>query len=110
MPDFVQVTTTTETREDAERIARALVERRLAACAQIVGPIHSVYWWEGAVQRSEEWMCILKTSEERFHDLEEAIGEVHPYDVPEVLAVPVVAGNRSYLDWLDEELSHRKEA
>jgi periplasmic divalent cation tolerance protein len=92
--------TTTETREDAQRIADALVEARLAGCVQIVGPIASTYWWEGHIERAEEWLCMVKTREDRFGGIEEIIGALHPYDVPEILATPVVAGSVPYLTWL----------
>ena len=105
MSDFIQVITTTDSRESAAEIARTLVSQRLAGCVQVLGPITSTYWWEGDVETSEEWLCLIKTSRERYADLEEAIRRAHPYDVPEILAVPVAAGSQSYLDWLDAELA-----
>lgn len=104
MTDAIQVFTTVDSREAAGAIARALVERRLAACAQIVGPIESTYWWEGAVETAQEWLCIVKSTQERYPALESAIREHHPYDVPEILALPVSAGHSAYLDWLRGEL------
>lgn len=104
MTDFLQVMTTTETRADAERIARALVERRLAGCVQVIGPLHSTYWWESAVETAEEYLCLVKSSREAYPALEAAIQELHPYDVPEILAVPVAAGSAAYLAWLQGEL------
>jgi periplasmic divalent cation tolerance protein len=104
MSDFLQVLTTTATRADAERIARALVERRLAGCVQVLGPIHSTYWWEGAVETAEEYLCLAKSSRESYPALEAAIQELHPYDVPEILAIPVAAGSPAYLSWLQGEL------
>lgn len=104
MTGFLQVMTTTANQEDAERIARALVERRLAGCVQVVGPIHSTYWWEGAVETADEYLCLVKSSREAYPALEAAIQELHPYDVPEILAVPVAAGSAAYLTWLQGEL------
>ncbi|HVU90235.1 MAG TPA: divalent-cation tolerance protein CutA [Pirellulales bacterium] len=104
MSDALQVVTTTETKADAERIAAALVERRLAACVQIVGPITSTFRWEGKIQTSEEWLCIVKTRRPLYVLVEEAIRELHPYQVPEILATAVVAGSQTYLDWLRGEL------
>ena len=95
--------TTTALREEAERIARELVEARLAACVQIVGPITSTYRWQGRIETGEEWQCWAKTRGELFARVEEAIRRIHPYEVPEILAVPVVAGSASYLAWLDAE-------
>jgi periplasmic divalent cation tolerance protein len=104
MTDAIQVITTTGTKADAGKIARALLEERLAACVQIVGPITSSYWWDGEIEQAEEWLCLIKSSADRFEQLEQAIRAVHPYDVPEILAVPVAAGNADYLAWLREEL------
>jgi len=104
MTHFIQVVTTTETKANAQAIARALVEKRLAACVQIIGPITSTYRWQGKIEMAEEWMCLIKSRRDLYEALEEAIREVHPYDVPEILAVPVVAGSRDYLVWLDGEL------
>ena len=104
MTEFIQVVTTTETKDQAQRIAQAVVEKRLAACAQIVGPISSTYWWKGKVESADEWMCLMKTRNDLFADLERAIREIHPYEVPEIVAVPIVAGSASYMNWLDNEL------
>ncbi len=103
MPTHIQVVTTTALRDEAERIARELVEARLAACAQIVGPILSTYRWQGKIETGEEWQCWAKTRGELFARVEDAIRRIHRYEVPEILAVPVVAGSASYLAWLDTE-------
>jgi periplasmic divalent cation tolerance protein len=100
---YIQVVTTTARREEAERIARELVERRLAACAQIVGPITSIYRWQGKIETDEEWQCWCKTRGELFARVEEAIRGMHPYEVPEILAMPVAAGSERYLAWLEEQ-------
>ena len=104
MTVYVQVITTTETKADAQAIADALVERRLAACVQIVGPITSTYRWQEKIETASEWMCVIKSRQDLYDALEAAILEVHPYDVPEILAMPVVAGSKDYLAWLDSEL------
>jgi periplasmic divalent cation tolerance protein len=104
MTEFLQLLTTTATRADAEAIARALVERRLAGCVQVAGPISSTYWWQDEVETAEEYLCLIKSSGEAYPALETAIRELHPYDVPEILAFPVVAGNPDYLTWLGGEL------
>jgi periplasmic divalent cation tolerance protein len=105
MTDTIQVITTTGSREDAARVARALVEARLAACVQVIGPITSTYWWQGAIEEAAEYLCLAKTRRDRFAAVEAAIRAVHPYDVPEVLAVPVEAGSAAYLAWLAGELT-----
>jgi periplasmic divalent cation tolerance protein len=106
MPDFIQVFMTAEKREEAENIARAMVEKRLAACAQLLGPIKSTYWWEDKIERSDEWLCIMKTQKDLFEKLEKAIREMHPYDVPEIVALPIVAGSQDYLKWLAFVIEH----
>jgi periplasmic divalent cation tolerance protein len=105
MSPYLQVVTTTETADQAEQIARALVERRLAACVQIVGPIRSIYRWQGQIESAQEWQCWIKTRAERFEAVRAAIVGLHTYQVPEILALPVEAGHGPYLAWLDEQLS-----
>jgi periplasmic divalent cation tolerance protein len=104
MTEFIQVYTTTENEDDARMIAQRVVGKRLAACSQVVGPIFSTYWWEGAIEEAEEWLCIMKSKKDLFDRLEEAILGVHPYDVPEIVAVPIVSGNQKYLQWLNQEV------
>jgi periplasmic divalent cation tolerance protein len=104
MSDIIQVTTTTESKEDADRIATTLVDRRLAACAQVSGPIESVYWWKEEVDRSQEWVCSVKTRHELYALVEDSIHQLHPYEVPEIIAVPVVAGSRAYLQWVEDQV------
>ncbi len=105
MTSYIQVVTTTARREEAQRIARELVEKRLAACAQVVGPITSIYRWQDKIETDEEWQCWCKTRGELFTQVEEAIRSMHPYETPEILAVPVVAGSERYLAWLDAQTS-----
>jgi periplasmic divalent cation tolerance protein len=98
--EYLQVITTVASREDARRIARTLVERRLAGCVQVVGPISSTYRWQGSIEEDEEWLCLIKTAEARYLEVEGALREVHPYETPEIIAHPIVAGGRDYLAWL----------
>lgn len=104
MTKFIQVATTVAKKKDAERIATMLVTKRLAACVQIVGPITSVYRWKGKMERTKEWLCIAKTRATLFGAVEKAIREIHPYDIPEILAIPITLGNAAYVRWLDKEL------
>ncbi len=104
MTETIQVITTTASRPEADRIASALVERQLAACVQISGPINSTYRWQGNVETSEEWLCTVKTRNDLYAEVEQAIKELHSYDEPEILAVPVQAGSSGYLDWLDVQV------
>jgi periplasmic divalent cation tolerance protein len=91
--------------EDAERIARALVERRLAACVNVVPGVGSFYRWKGEVCRDEEWLLVVKTREEKLDALREALVALHPYELPELVALPIEAGHAPYLAWLDEGVS-----
>jgi periplasmic divalent cation tolerance protein len=102
MPTYLQVLTAVDSREQAQRLARIVVEARLAACAQVIGPITSTYWWQGRMETAEEFLCLMKTREDLYPALEQAIQEAHPYQVPEILATPVAAGLKTYLAWLDE--------
>ena len=104
MTDYIQIYTTTEKREEAKDIARNVVEKRLAACAQVLGPIASTYWWKGMIEEAEEWMCIMKSRRDLYEKLEATIRSIHPYEEPEILAVPIEAGSQGYLNWLDREL------
>ena len=100
MERYVQTVTTTGSRADARRIARALVDRRLAACVQILGPVESTYRWQGKVVTAGEWLCLIKTTRARYRQLAAAIADLHPYDTPEIVSLPIAAGSRRYLAWL----------
>ncbi len=104
MADYLQIQTTAGSEEEAERIGATLVERRLAACVQVVGPIASHYRWQGSLERSTEWLCLAKTSTERYTELEMAIRDLHSYEEPEIIATPIVAGSPGYLKWLGQVL------
>ena len=103
MGRYIQVSTTVERKEDADRIAKILVERRAVACAQVIGPIRSTYWWKGRLEESTEWLCVMKTREDLYADLEASLKATHPYEVPEIVAVPVTKGSEDYLRWIEEE-------
>ncbi|SPL93942.1 Periplasmic divalent cation tolerance protein CutA [[Actinomadura] parvosata subsp. kistnae] len=105
MAEFVEVHVTVPDRDAAERIADVVVGERLAAAAQLVAPITSVYWWRGEVNRAKEWLLFMKTTAERFDELAAAIRELHPYEVPQIIAVPLVAGTADYLEWIRQETS-----
>jgi len=90
-------------RETAERLAGALVEQRVAACVNILAPCRSVYRWKGAVQREEEHPVLIKTTAERYPALEAAIRAAHPYELPEIIAVPIERGLPAFLAWVDAE-------
>jgi len=103
MAEYIEVHTTIDSREGAQKIANDIVSKHLAACVQTSGPITSTYWWQGKMEQAEEWVCTAKTRSELYNELELAIKEVHTYDVPEILAVAIVAGNADYLNWVTQE-------
>lgn len=102
MSDFVVAMTTVPVDFDARALASALVERGLAVCVNVLPGVTSVYRWEGAVQTDREQQLIIKTSADRIGALDEAIAALSPYDVPEFIVLPIVAGSSAYLAWLDE--------
>ncbi|MEX2317367.1 MAG: divalent-cation tolerance protein CutA [Pirellulales bacterium] len=104
MSEFVQITTTTGTREVAERIATELVSRRLAACVQVGGPIQSTFRWQDKLETTEEWFCLAKTERGQLNAIERLLAELHPYEVPELVATPIVAGGAAYLKWMAEQI------
>lgn len=101
--EFVQLQTTLDDRKDAEALIREVVERRLAACGQLVGPIESTYWWKGSIEEAQEWLCVFKTRAELASDLEDLILERHTYDVPEIVALPIVGLSEAYGEWIENE-------
>jgi len=107
MSDALVALSTVASLEDAERIARALVERRLAACVNVVPGLTSIYAWKGAVETERELLLVIKTRRQRFEELRAALVELHPYEVPELIALPVEAGHAPYLDWLQASTDAR---
>jgi len=105
MARHLQVFVTFPGAADAERAARMLVDRRLAACVQVIGPIASTYRWQGRVETAREWLCLAKTDEQRWPGLVAAVEADHPYDTPEVVALPITGGSARYLAWLDSSLA-----
>ena len=105
MPELIQVITTTAEQTDAQRIAALLVDQRLAACTQVSGPLESSYWWNDRIETAREWQVVVKTRGDMYEAVEAAIRAAHPYDAPEVLAIPVVAVSSSYRMWLLAQLA-----
>ena len=102
--EYLVVVTSFPSREAADAASAELVERRLAACVQVAGPIASTYRWQGQIEMSTEWSCTIKTRRDRYADLETALRKLHPYDTPEILAHTVVEGSPDYLRWIDASL------
>jgi periplasmic divalent cation tolerance protein len=103
----VLVYTTYPSLAEAERIGKAVLERRLAACVNILPGIISHYWWEGAIERGEEVVMIIKTRASRAEEVRAAVKELHPYTVPAILVLPIEGGEPAYLDWLMRETAPR---
>ena len=104
MNEIIQVVTTTGSRADAERIGRELIERRLAACVQIDGPIASIYRWQGAIESADEWRLSIKSLGSLFPQLEAAVRALHPYETPEILATAFVGVSEAYRQWLEAQV------
>lgn len=103
MTDVLVVQTAINSPEAAQKIADAVVSRRLAACCWVSGPIASTYWWQGRVEQAREWVCTMKTRQELYEQLEQVILANHPYTVPGIVATPVSAGSAAYLAWITGE-------
>jgi periplasmic divalent cation tolerance protein len=103
MADFMQVVTTVDSEEAAALLACGVIGARLAACVQIVGPIRSLYWWQGALEDTREWQLLIKTTSARLAELEAHIKANHRYETPEITASEIPWGSREYLDWISAE-------
>jgi len=102
MSKFIVVFVTCGSEEEALKIARALVEERLAACANMVSPLRSIYRWEGKIWDEKEWLLVIKTQQSRFKDLAKRVKALHSYSVPEIIALPITEGSPAYLNWIEE--------
>lgn len=104
MTDKIVVINTCGSAEEAETLARTLIDQRLAACVTVISPAKSFYRWNGAVTNSVEWLLLIKTSRPLFARLQTLLQSSHTYEVPEIIALPIVEGSSNYLSWLDSEL------
>jgi periplasmic divalent cation tolerance protein len=109
MTDKLVVLVTCRSAKEAERIARRLVQARLAACGNIVrSPVRSIYRWKDKIESAREFLLVIKTSRRRFAELQAAIKHLHSYEVPEIIALPIAAGSQGYLSWLADSVALRK--
>ena len=99
---YIQVSTTVSKKSDGESIARVLSEKHLSACVQIAS-VTSVYQWKGKLQKSKEWSCVIKTKKNLYKKVEQAIKNLSPYELPEIVANPILGGSKEYLAWMDDE-------
>jgi periplasmic divalent cation tolerance protein len=95
---------TAASRPEAETIAEALIQAKLAACVTLL-PVYSIYTWQGAIHKDEEWQLLIKSELDRFPELETKIRELHSYDVPEIIAIPIVTGSSPYLQWISNTVN-----
>ena len=102
-----QVTTTLPDQAAADRLGTTLVQERLVACAQVTGPVSSTYRWQGRVNHSIEWYCHLKTTLSRLPAIKRRIRELHPYETPELIAVPITDGDQHYLEWIEQSVGEQ---
>ncbi|HEX9197126.1 MAG TPA: divalent-cation tolerance protein CutA [Candidatus Bathyarchaeia archaeon] len=107
MTEFIQVSTTVNSKERADKIASKLLDERAASCVQVLGPIQSTYWWKGRIERAREWICFIKARADDYRRIEAFIRKIHPYDAPEILAFPVLRGNADYLNWIKRETARK---
>jgi periplasmic divalent cation tolerance protein len=94
---------TAPSQQEAEMIAETLLQERLAACVTIL-PVQSIYRWQGTIHNDQEWQLLIKSERDRFADLEIKIRQIHPYEVPEIIALPIVAGSLPYLNWISQQV------
>jgi periplasmic divalent cation tolerance protein len=104
MSRYIQVATTLPSEDKARHLARDLINRRLAACVQVSGPITSTYRWQDHVEESQEWICTAKTRADIFSRISQAISELHPYELPEIIATAIIDISSSYAQWLDQQV------
>ena len=109
MTDKIVVLSTCASPEDAARIARSLVEKKLAACVNVMPAVRSFYRWQGAIEDDQESLLVIKSSRGLFDQLRAELEKLHSYEVPEVIAVPIVDGSEGYLEWLERELAAKLE-
>jgi len=114
MTDKIVVLTTCDSQKAAAKLARELVEARLAACVNILPGVHSVYRWRDArgkneLEEADEWLLVIKSRRDLFAALRETIAKLHSYDIPELIALPVVEGSEPYLAWMDQQLGAQKQ-
>ncbi len=102
---YVVVIVTTASKQEAEKIAQHLLNGRLIACANIIGPVSSLFHWSGKTERAEEYLIFMKSRKDLFGKLSETVKALHSYEVPEIIVLPIVGGSQAYLDWLGSSLA-----
>ena len=103
--DYTLIMVTASSKEEAEKIATTLLERKLIACANILGPVSSRFWWQGKIDSAEEYMIFMKTKRKLFDQVADNVKQLHSYEVPEIIALPIVEGAKPYLEWINSSLT-----
>lgn len=98
------VLVTTSSKEEAEKIVQCLLEERLIACANIISPVHSLFWWQGKIDQAQEHLILMKTRKDLFEKLSQRVKALHSYQVPEIIATPILEGFKPYIEWLNSSL------
>lgn len=101
----IMVFMTTATKQEAQKIVRSLLDKHFIACANIIGPVDSEFWWQGKIDKAKEFLVLMKSDEKLFEKLSKTIKDIHSYEIPEILALPIVRGWAPYLEWLNSTLS-----
>ena len=102
MKKLIQISVTAPDKNTALKIGRSLVEKKLVSCMQITGPIQSIYWWNNEIEDQEEYLCLAKTREDLFEAVKNEVYDLHPYEVPEIIAVPILLTSKDYGRWIEE--------
>lgn len=104
MQEYIVILVTTDSSDSAQRIGQSLVNKKLVACCNIVSNIKSIFRWKGKIDKSDEVLLILKTKKDVFQKVVQEVRNLHPYEVPEIIALPIVYGNKDYLGWIEKEV------
>ena len=107
MVEGIEITTTVNSQELANTLAKRLVNEGVAACVQVMGPISSTFFWKGAVQKEQEWLLLIKTRMDLYPEVSECIKKHHPYEIPEIFSMPMLHANPDYLRWINEVASKK---
>ena len=103
-PAYIVLLITTNSSEEAHKIAEMLLDQRKVACVNIVPKVSSLFWWQGNLESDQESLLIIKTKAAQLTEIVRSVKELHSYDVPEIIALPIIGGNQDYLDWIDKEV------
>lgn len=104
--NIIMIVVTTSSKQEAKKIIQYLLNKRIIACGNIIGPISSSYWWKGNIEESEEFLLFMKSKMSLFKKIENEILKIHSYEIPEIVVLPIVEGSKGYLDWITNSMRH----